>query len=395
MSASDEGTTVYVAEADLLLTEELRAFTPADIHVGRIGVYGLQVDHIGVDDGQEVFLMRLRYDVMFDDETPPMLSAEVGLEFRTPGVRVRAAWPEAVTAPRPPERLAVTDRLEFVGHTPDGVGLLDNDVPIPEIFPTVHALGIGSAEIRWRHSEGVRPGGRSGWLVVTAPASCQELEVRVVADHEPASTLGMHARGKPDIVFVRLPHRHQSLHGLRYRIGFTVDIVGYSSRMTEAQQAAQHRLFAVLKLFADAVGIAFDPTSFQPTGDGYHYFLPDIDAHAAMRHLVQTMPRLLQEDNAGHDDRIRLRMAVDIGPVEPGELGFGGPTVVRFYRMVDSEQIHEAMKKTDTTIAIIVSDSLYNDVVRQYSDLAHLPFELCDVVVKNYQATAYLLSHTP
>lgn len=31
---------MYVAEVELLLTEELRAFTPTDIHVGRINVHG-------------------------------------------------------------------------------------------------------------------------------------------------------------------------------------------------------------------------------------------------------------------------------------------------------------------------------------------------------------------
>ena len=387
---------MYVAEVELLLTEELRALTSADIHVGRISVHGLQTDHISVDDdGQNVFLIKLLYDITFEDDTPSPLAAKVGLEFHTPDVRVRDAWPRSVTAPQSPERLAVTERLEFVRHTPGAVGLLDDNVPIPELAPTVHALGIGGTEIRWHHTAGVRPGARRGWLVVTAPVLCREVEARVVADHELASTLGMHPRAKPDTVLLRLPHRHQSLDGLRYRIGFTVDIVGYSSRTTEAQQTAQHRLFAMLQHFTDEVGIAFDPASYQPAGDGYHYFLPDINARAAVRHLVRTVPRLLHEDNLGRDDRIRLRMAVDVGPVEQGVLGFAGSTVVRFCRLADSAPIRHAMKTTDTDIAIFVSDTLYNDIVRQYGDLSSLPFKRCDVVVKNYQATAHLLIHTP
>ncbi len=386
---------MYVAEVELLLTEELRAFTPADIHVGRINVHGLQVDHIGVaDDGQDVFLVKLLYEVTFDDDTPSPRVVEVGLEFTTPDVRVRAAWPESVTASRPPERLAVTRRLEFVSHTPDATDLLDDDVPIPELTPTVRAFGVGSTAIRWRHTAEVRPGTHRGWLVVTAPALCREIEVEVVAQHELASTLGMHARSQPDTVSVRLPHRPQPLDGLRYRIGFTVDIVGYSSRTTEAQQAAQYRLFAMLRHFADEVGIAFDPASFQPAGDGYHYFLPDVDPRAAVRHLVRTVPRLLHEDNLGQDDRLRLRMAVDVGPVEQSVLGFVGPTVIRFCRLADSEPIRQAMKITDTDIAIFVSDTLYDDIVRQYGDLASLPFERHEAVVKNYQATAHLLVHT-
>jgi hypothetical protein len=387
---------VHLAEVDLLLTEEPRAFTSADVHIGRISVHGAQVDHIGVDDeDQDVFLMKLLYDVTFADDVPEPLTAEVGLEFRTPDVRVRDAWPRSVTTGCPPERLAVTERLEFVRHTPDAVGLLDDNVPIPELTPAVDVLGIGGPAIRWRHTGGVRPGARRGWLVVTAPAGGREIEVRVVADHQHADTLGMYPRGKPDTVFVRLPHRRRSLDGLRYRIGFTVDVVGYSSRTSEAQLAAQRRLFAMLQHFADEAGIAFDPTSFAPGGDGFHYFLPDVDVHNAVRHLLRTLPRLLGEDNLRHDDRIRLRMATDVGPVGPAPLGFTGPTTIRFCRLVDSTQIRDAMKTTDTDIAIFVSDTLHEDVVRQYGDLSGLPFERHDVVVKNYQATGHLLTDIP
>lgn len=387
---------MYVAEVELLLTEELRAFTPADIHVGRISVHGLQVDHIGVaDDGQDVFLMKLLYDATFEADVPPPLAAEVGLEFVTPDVRIRAAWPESVTVPRPPERLVVTQRLEFAHPTPDALGLLDDHVPIPELAPTVHALGIGGTAIRWRHTEGVRLGAHRGWLVVTAPVSCREIEVGVVVDYELTSTLGKHPRCRPETVIARLPHRRHSLDGLRYRVGFTVDIVGYSSRTTEAQQAAQNRLFAMLRHFADEVGIMFDQASFQPTGDGYHYFLPDVDPHAAVRHLVRTLPRQVREDNLVQGDRLRLRMAVDVGPVEQGVLGFSGPTVSRFCGLADSGPIREAMKMTDADIAIFVSDTLYNDIVRHYGDLSYLPFERRDVVVPNYQATAHLLVYTP
>lgn len=49
MSASDAGGSVYVAEVELLLTEELRSLSAADIRIGRIGVQAMQVDHISVD----------------------------------------------------------------------------------------------------------------------------------------------------------------------------------------------------------------------------------------------------------------------------------------------------------------------------------------------------------
>ncbi|HEX7306993.1 hypothetical protein [Lentzea sp.] len=386
---------MHLAEVELLLTEEVRAYTPADVHIGRIVVHGLQVDHLATDEPHDVFLAQILYDITLEEGVPDPLSVTAGLEFRTPDVRVRDAWPRSVTKPRQGERLAITTRLEFVPHTPDATGLLDDNVPVSEIAPTVHAFGIGGSKIRWHHTGAVLPGPRRGSLIVTAPAACTEIEIRVVAATELPSTLGMHPRDKPDTIIVRLPHRPAPETGLRYRIGFTVDIVGYSSRTSEAQKAAQQRIFTLLRRFAEELGITFDPQNFQGTGDGYHYVLPDVDALVAVRHLVETIPRLLREDNRSHADEIRLRMAADIGPVEQGVLGFGGPTVIRFCRLVDSDPIRAAMKEADTDIAIIVSDTLYNDVLRQYGDLVRLPFQQCTVAVKNYQATAHLLSRVP
>jgi hypothetical protein len=230
---------------------------------------------------------------------------------------------------------------------------------------------------------------------VTAPESCAEADVRVAVDYELASTLGKHPRAKDDSLVVRLPHRPHGVVGLRYRLGFTIDMVDYSSRTSETQRVAQERLYTMLRRFSGEMGIAFDPASYQHTGDGFNFFLPDMDALVAVRHLVRTMPRLLREDNRGHGDKIRLRMAVDVGPVEPSALGFAGPTVIRFCRLAASTPIRDVLDETDTDIAIFISDTLYEDIVRQYSDLSRLPFTRRDVVVKSYQATAYLLSHIP
>ncbi|WP_406635121.1 hypothetical protein [Amycolatopsis sp. WGS_07] len=394
MSASDARDQVYVAEVELLLTEELRSFSAADIRIGRIGVQAMQVDHISVDDGDDVYLIKIMYDLLAEESTPPLRSATLGIEFHTPDVRVRDAWPRLVTAPCPAERLAVTERLEFVRHTPDARGLLVDHVPVPELTPEIRVSSPGGAEIRWQHTATVRPGAHSGWLIVMAPGDCREIEARVSGNHSLERTLGMHARGKPDTVTIRLPRQRPETDGLRYRIGFTVDIVDYSSRPSDQQLVAQRRILALLKRFSQHTGVDVEPTYFQATGDGFNCFLPDIDAVAAVRHLVRTMPHLLDEDNLEYADQIRLRMAIDVGPVEPSDLGFAGPTVIRFCRMVNSEPVRQAMGGADTTMAIVVSDTLYDDIVRQHRDLSELSFTRHDVAVKTYQATAYLLSHT-
>ncbi|MFD8500245.1 hypothetical protein [Amycolatopsis sp. NPDC059657] len=179
--------------------------------------------------------------------------------------------------------------------------------------------------------------------------------------------------------------------GIRYRLGFTVDVVAYTGRTIDAQRQIQDRLFSILHRFVAAAGITHEQVNFQPNGDGYHYFLPDSDMYTAVRHLLTTLPRLLTEDNAAHDERIRLRMAIDVGTVGSGPLGFTADAVVRFSRLVDSLPIRAAVGHCDADLMAIVSDTLFQDVVARFSDLAALPFKRVNVEVKGYQAPAYLL----
>lgn len=182
-------------------------------------------------------------------------------------------------------------------------------------------------------------------------------------------------------------------YDIRYRLGFTVDVVGYSSRSIDAQQRVQHRLLAMFHLFVEQSGVQFEPANFQTNGDGFHYFLPDSDMHTGVRHLLATLPRLLAEDNQAQGDRLRLRMAADVGTVGFGPLGFTADAVVRFSRLIDSRPIREAVEAYDVDLVALVSDTLYQDVVTRFDDLATLPFEKVDVVVKNYRARAHLLVH--
>lgn len=178
---------------------------------------------------------------------------------------------------------------------------------------------------------------------------------------------------------------------IRYRMGFTVDVVGYSGRSIAAQLRIQSRLLRLFHVFVALSGVRFEPANFQTNGDGFHYFLPDSDMYTAMRHLLSTLPRLLAEDNQVHDDRVRLRMATDVGTVGFGPLGFTADAVVRFSRLVDSRPIREAVEAHDVDLVVLVSDTLYQDVITRFDDLAALPFTTVDVAVKNYHAPAHLL----
>lgn len=193
----------------------------------------------------------------------------------------------------------------------------------------------------------------------------------------------------PSTTAVPVP-RPPAEEGIRFRLGFTVDVVGFTARTIDTQHEIQTRLYAILRRLVAETGTELLPANFQSTGDGYHYFLPDTDLHTAMRHLLITLPGLLAKDNRDHDERIRLRMATDVGTVGSGPLGLTADAVVSIARMVVSEPIREAARRHDADFVALVSQTLYENVVVRFSDLAALPCRPVEVAVKNYRAHAHL-----
>jgi hypothetical protein len=381
-----------LAGVDLLLTEDSRSFRPTELKIGAFALHSLRVDTLVVAaDDHDAYLVKLNYEVEFAPDAPKPLWAELGVACTTDGVLVSDAWPRTVTEPAEPTRLAVTALLDFITYRPDLADLLHDQIPVPALTPAITAFGIGGPRAGWRHSGDIRPESHSGWLIVTTPTDCREVHMRAIGNYDlsPEDVWGMQPRGTNDTFVVRLPHRRPP-RGIRYRLGFTVDVVGYSTRTIDGQRDVQNRLTALFHQFVTIAGIAFVPENFQRNGDGFHYFIPDSDVHTAVKHLLTTLPSLLAEDNKGNE-RIRLRMATDVGTVGHGPLGFTADAVIRFSRLADSQPIRDAVKNTDTDFAALVSDTLYQDVVSRFDDLATLPFQPVDVTVKNYQAPAHLL----
>jgi hypothetical protein len=66
-------------------------------------------------------------------------------------------------------------------------------------------------------------------------------------------------------------------------------------------------------------------------------FLPaELEVHRALARLIRSAAETITEDNRRYRDRMRVRMAVVIGPLGPAAIGFSGATVVEAGRLVDS-----------------------------------------------------------
>src|SRR6266567_6310163 len=124
--------------------------------------------------------------------------------------------------------------------------------------------------------------------------------------------------------------------GRRLRLGFVLDVVGFGTRTSPEQHEVQRRLRQLVHAALAECGLALDKLigGYQWTGDGINVMLPiDMDPALVLPALIRSISAGLSADNARSADRIRLRMAVGVGLVEPSVTGFNGPLIVDISRL--------------------------------------------------------------
>ena len=385
-----------LAQVHLLLSDELRSLHTGDVPFGKVTFHSMRPDRLPrAPAGHDAYLVKVNYDIEFEPETPSPTWAEVRLRFTTPEVLVNDALPRSVSEESPPVRYAITQQLDFIPFEPDLAGrVLHDHVPLPSERPIVHCWEIGSPGVRWRRTGNVRAGSHVGWLTVVTPAGCQELVGEVAADYalQPADSWGMTPEGEAADFTIRLPHSSFG-EGINMLLGFTVDVVSYTGRSIRQREQVQARLRKLIDDVMPAAGLILDERDFQGTGDGFiRFFPPNTDLSRALHALLTTLPQALLADNRTNNDQMRLRMAMDIGTAGLGPMGFTGDAVINFCRLVDSEQIREAVTSNpDAPVVVLVSDTVYEKLINRLDEFPSTDFKKVDVVETNYQAPAYLL----
>lgn len=177
------------------------------------------------------------------------------------------------------------------------------------------------------------------------------------------------------------------------RMGFGFDLVAYSSRSTPLQRDAQRRLADLTDRVLDDIGVRLVETDHQPAGDGQMVVLRSyVELHRALPALLHGWRNHLAEDNKAHDDRLRVRLSVSVGPFTLAAIGYAGATIIEIGRLLNSGPIRSAMTDhPDADVVGLVSDRLYADVVGEgYPDPAPAEFVRRHVVVKSYRKHAWL-----
>ena len=181
------------------------------------------------------------------------------------------------------------------------------------------------------------------------------------------------------------------------RLLISADMEGYSRRTNSLQHRAQATFQKVMGDATAELGLERVNWLIQRGGDGELAILPPgTSERLVISRLVPVVARLLRLHNEGlsPEARVRLRIAVHQGLVHlDGDNGYPGDAVVHVCRLVDAPAIKEALRRFQGAVAaLIVSDHMYQDVVRHYPDLR--PEQFAPIVVelpeKRFSAQAWI-----
>ncbi len=157
-------------------------------------------------------------------------------------------------------------------------------------------------------------------------------------------------------------------------------------------------MVALVEGVLDDLDVRLPEADHQGTGDGLMVFLPErVDVQRALPRLLRGAAERLGRDNTVHRDRVRLRMAVDVGPVGLAALGFGGKVATSLGRLLDSPPLRRAvLDHPDVDLAIVLSDRLHGYVVAEgVPGVDPDEFVPVDVEVKTFRDRAWLWMARP
>jgi hypothetical protein len=193
--------------------------------------------------------------------------------------------------------------------------------------------------------------------------------------------------------------RHVKENGeaqLSYRLLLAVDIQGYSKRDTREQLLAQRQLSDALGRAARGVGLDRALWDKQVGGDGELATLPDgVDPATVAGDFVVLLDEALRETNrdAGRF-RLRVRLALHHGTLTAGPFGPAGDAPIVVQRLLDATPLRRLLADdAGRDLAYVVSDSLFDDVVRTgFCSLAPREFQAVKVVAKGATFRGHILN---
>lgn len=174
-----------------------------------------------------------------------------------------------------------------------------------------------------------------------------------------------------------------------------VDVLGYGRGDDRRQADIHHDLPRLMDRAAVGAGLDRSQWQIQRKGDEELAVYPmDASEPRLIDDFVRHLRWELNQYNSARIPalRLRLRLAVDHGPVELAPNGFAGATVVSVSRLLGADPLYEALRlHKEADLAVLLSDRVYTATVGSgHTTLTPADFREVKVQVKEYAAAAWL-----
>jgi CRP-like cAMP-binding protein len=186
--------------------------------------------------------------------------------------------------------------------------------------------------------------------------------------------------------------REQALAGENCTVILT-DVVAFGAR----NRTDRHRLIIRREgwlMMQASLGPLWNACFAEDRGDGLLIVAPPhVPTARIIEGIHRELPGRLRMHNSDYAEpcQIRLRLAVNVGPVTTDALGMSGDAIIRTARLVDAPALKEAMAETGRGLGIIVSEFVYETAVEhadQYIDADR--YQKVLVSIKEFQSSAWM-----
>jgi hypothetical protein len=177
-------------------------------------------------------------------------------------------------------------------------------------------------------------------------------------------------------------------------VAFDVVAFGDRRRDDDVQLYVRSGLYRIIEKAFDAVGVPWRACHREDRGDGVLVVVP---APYATESLISPLADRVRAGLRRHNKlsseaaQIRLRMALHAGHVHFDEHGVAGQTLVHAFRLLEAPAFKTAFAATRCELGFVVSDRLYDDVIRHGPGLIDPDlYDAINVSVKETEARAWV-----
>src|SRR5216683_3484698 len=180
-----------------------------------------------------------------------------------------------------------------------------------------------------------------------------------------------------------------------HRTILIVDVEGFGDqRRTNADRVAvRDGLYRALRQAFSGAAIPWDDSHHQDCGDGVLVLIP---AQVPKGLLAESLPHALidalDEHNRTHraQERMRLRMALHAGEVNPDDHGFTSASINLAFRLLDAQPLKAALAESPGVLAVIVSAWFFDEVVRHSAASSPSMYRRFRVVAKETDTVGWV-----